>query len=86
MDTVIPEDVLEHLRAVNQQHTDLEGFFRTENVSDALGVSINRARGILRRALRQGVIVSEKKSVTEHQARELGLLGAGGVTMYRVVE
>lgn len=90
MDTVIPPDVLNQLRDLYAEEVSLEGWFRSEDLYDALNeqgsASMAQVRRILRKAYRAGTLQKERKSVNDELASAMGLLGPGSVWMYRMAD
>lgn len=87
MDSVIPQVVLDHLRELaNQSGDPLRGGWTTEQLAEAMDISRDGARNIVRRLLRHGQVRGRRVGIDAQQAIELGYLGCGSVMVYYLTE
>lgn len=88
METVIPADVLEHLRELIEEQTvdPLRGGFTIEQYEIAMGVSNYRARKDIKQLFRAGLIRPRTIGLTFNQALDMGITRACSMTVYHLTE
>lgn len=83
MDTVIPDDVVRHLRELaERKENPIQGGFTTQQVVDLLGVSKPRAREVIRTMVKDGHVHPRRVGLPIDLASELGYLGSCSIVVY----
>jgi len=83
MDTVIPPEVVEHLRAIAEKHESFDGYFTTRQLAAEMEISEAKARDMIRTLTRGGKVTRHRLALTDEQAHEMGYLSACGVVVYK---
>lgn len=86
MESVIPTDVLNHLRGLAKREGSLEGLFTTRQLAEELGCGEDKARRIIRPLLQEGRVRPRRVNISDEQAHELGLLGGTSLRCYEWIE
>lgn len=85
MESVIPPEVLAHLRELSDA-SPLDGCFTTRNLAEQMDCGISKARRIIRGMVQDGKVRPKRVSVTQEEAWEMGMLGGSGVMCYEWLE
>ena len=84
MESVIPADVLEHLRSLSERSA-LEGRFTTRQLAEEMGCGEEKARRLIRPLTKDGKVRRRRVSITDQEADELGYLGGTSIICYEWV-
>ena len=83
METVIPAEVLKHLREIAHQKTDpLGGGYTQAQAAEAMGLTQTKARNVLRQLIVEGKLYSRRVGINQDDAQELGYLSGCSVPAY----
>ena len=85
MDSVIPADVLEHLRSLSERSA-LDGLFTTKQLAEQMGCGEEKARRMIRPLIKDGKVRARRVSITDQDADELGYLGGTSIRCYEWVD
>lgn len=86
MDSVIPPEVIEQIRAIQEERSSTEGLFTARDVAGAMDVPLEDAKDHIRGWLRAGRVRPRRIGLTDQQAWAMGYLGGGSVLGYVWVE
>lgn len=86
METVIPPEVLEHLKSVASENEDRRGWFLRRHLQEALGLQAEATRRRIRKLMLAGRLERRRFCFTDQEADEMGMLAGCGAVMYRMIE
>jgi len=83
METVIPAEVLKHLREIAAKRDDpLHGAFTLQQAADAMQLPRPKAREVLRQLLVDGKLYSRRVGIPQEMAQEMGYLSGCSVPAF----
>lgn len=87
MDAVIPAAVLEQLQELASSSGDpLRGGWTTLQLAEAMDISQEAAREIVRRLAKQKLVTGRRVGISVEDAFELGYLGSCSIMVYHLKE
>lgn len=84
-ESVIPADVIDHLRELARREASLDGAFTTKMLAEEMDIGDAQARDIIRQLAREKKVHPRRICLTDQQALEMGYLGGTSIRCYEWV-